>query len=66
LKKAVYFLISGDYELGFLLNRTKIKQVREVASHSPIMPPKSTYFYPKVITGLVFNEIGPYEIVRVP
>ncbi|MBW2126869.1 MAG: hypothetical protein JRH08_14600 [Deltaproteobacteria bacterium] len=27
------------------------------------MPRKSTYFYPKVITGLVFNKIDPYETI---
>jgi uncharacterized protein (DUF1015 family) len=30
------------------------------------MPRKSTYFFPKVISGLVFNKIDPHEIVQVP
>jgi uncharacterized protein (DUF1015 family) len=66
LQKAVSLVTSGDYELTFLLNPTRIEQVKEVASNGLIMPRKSTYFYPKVITGLVFNKIDPYEIIQVP
>jgi uncharacterized protein (DUF1015 family) len=66
LQKAVSLVASGDYELTCILNPTRIEQVKEVASNGLIMPRKSTYFYPKVITGLVFNKIDPYEIIRVP
>jgi uncharacterized protein (DUF1015 family) len=66
LEKALSLVTSGDYELTFLLNPTRIEQVKEVASHGLIMPRKSTYFYPKVIAGLVFNKIDPYEIIQVP
>jgi len=57
---------SGSYQMAFLLNPTKIEHVKEVAGNSLIMPRKSTYFYPKVLTGLVFNKIDPYEIIQVP
>jgi uncharacterized protein (DUF1015 family) len=57
---------SGTYEMAFLLNPTKMDQVREVTSNSLVMPRKSTYFYPKVLTGLVFNKIVPNEIIQVP
>lgn len=57
---------SGEYEMTFLLNPTRMDQVREVAKNSLIMPRKSTYFYPKVFTGLVFNKIDPHEIIQVP
>jgi uncharacterized protein (DUF1015 family) len=57
---------SGRYQMAFLLNPTRIGQVKEVAGNRLIMPRKSTYFYPKVITGLVFNKIDPYEIIQVP
>jgi uncharacterized protein (DUF1015 family) len=40
--------------------------VKEVAGKALIMPRKSTYFYPKVMTGLVFNKIDPNEIIQVP
>ena len=57
---------SGSSQMAFLLNPTKIEHVKEVAGNSLIMPRKSTYFYPKVLTGLVFNKIDPYEIIQVP
>ena len=34
---------------------TPVEQVSEVAETGVSMPPKSTYFYPKIPTGLVFN-----------
>lgn len=42
--------------IGFLLNPAKIEQVTAVALCGEKMPPKSTYFYPKVISGLVINK----------
>jgi uncharacterized protein (DUF1015 family) len=46
---------SGRFDAGFFLRATPVEQVREVAAAGESMPPKSTYFYPKVPTGLVFN-----------
>lgn len=66
LRKAVAMVESGSVQMAFLLNPTRIGQVKEVAGNRLIMPRKSTYFYPKVITGLVFNKIDPYEIIQVP
>ena len=34
---------------------TPVAQVRDVAATGEPMPPKSTYFFPKVLTGMVFN-----------
>jgi uncharacterized protein (DUF1015 family) len=42
--------------LGFLLNPAKIEQIIAVALSGEKMPPKSTYFYPKVLSGLVINK----------
>ena len=56
---------SGNYQMAFLLNPTKMEHVKEVTGNALIMPRKSTYFYPKVLTGLVFNKIDPYEIIEV-
>ena len=64
--KTLSLVDSGADQMAFLLNPTKIEQVKEVAGNSLIMPRKSTYFYPKVLTGLVFNKIDPYEIIQVP
>jgi len=46
---------SGRFDAGFFMRATPIEQVREVAASGESMPPKSTYFYPKVPSGLVFN-----------
>jgi len=52
---------SHGFDAGFFINHTRIEQVREVASAGLIMPHKSTYFYPKVISGLVINPLSPNE-----
>ncbi len=46
---------SGRWPLAFLLNPTKVEQVLAVADAGERMPPKSTFFYPKLPTGLVLN-----------
>jgi uncharacterized protein (DUF1015 family) len=56
----------GEASLAFILNPTRIDQVREVASAGLIMPRKSTYFYPKVMTGLILNPIYPEEEIVIP
>ena len=48
----------GDYQVAFLLRPTPVEQVREVAAAGETMPPKSTFFYPKVLSGIVFNPVG--------
>ncbi len=58
-EKAIQEVASGRCDITFILNPTKINQVREVAEHGLIMPRKSTYFYPKVITGQVINRLIP-------
>ncbi len=47
----------GFYDLGFFINPTRIEQVQEVAEAGLIMPHKSTYFYPKVGSGLVIRPL---------
>jgi uncharacterized protein (DUF1015 family) len=48
---------SGRMAAGFVINPTRIEQVRAVARAGLTMPRKSTYFYPKVITGMVINTL---------
>lgn len=43
---------SGEATLAFLLNPTRMDQVRDIAEAGEVMPQKSTYFYPKIIDGL--------------
>lgn len=45
------------YNAVFFLNPTKVEDVERVALSSLRMPPKSTYFYPKVMTGFVINSL---------
>lgn len=66
MKTAVSEVNSGNFQMAFLLNPTKIDHVTEVATNALVMPRKSTYFFPKVLTGLVFNKIDPHEIIQVP
>ena len=55
--KAFQSIDTGTYDVAFILNPTRIEQVREVAHKGLIMPRKSTYFYPKVKSGLVMNTL---------
>jgi uncharacterized protein (DUF1015 family) len=48
----------NQYDVSFILNPTRIEQVRQVAQEGLIMPRKSTYFYPKVITGQAIHKVG--------
>jgi uncharacterized protein (DUF1015 family) len=50
-------LREGRYQLGFFLNPTSLQQVREVSEAGRRMPQKSTDFYPKLLTGLVFMKM---------
>jgi uncharacterized protein (DUF1015 family) len=56
---AMRAISEGEAQMAFILNPTKIEQVLNVAENGLIMPRKSTYFYPKVISGQVFNRLRP-------
>jgi uncharacterized protein (DUF1015 family) len=58
IEEALAKLDAGDYQAAFLLRPTPVDQVREVAAAGETMPPKSTYFFPKLLTGLVFNPLS--------
>jgi uncharacterized protein (DUF1015 family) len=49
---------SGRADSAFLLRPAPVEEVREVAASGETMPPKSTYFFPKVLTGMVFNPLS--------
>ncbi|HEY7152057.1 MAG TPA: DUF1015 domain-containing protein [Solirubrobacterales bacterium] len=57
-EQALRQLEGGDYQAAFLLRPTPVEQVREVAAAGETMPPKSTYFFPKLLTGIAFNPLG--------
>jgi uncharacterized protein (DUF1015 family) len=48
----------GTYQAAFLLRPTPVEQVRAVAAEGETMPPKSTFFFPKVLTGIAFNPLS--------
>jgi uncharacterized protein (DUF1015 family) len=49
--------LDGPYDVAFVLRPTPVDQVREVAAEGETMPPKSTYFFPKLLSGLLFNPL---------
>jgi uncharacterized protein (DUF1015 family) len=55
--QALALIDSGEYDVAFLMAPTPVLQVREVAAAGESMPPKSTYFFPKLLTGLLFNPL---------
>jgi uncharacterized protein (DUF1015 family) len=56
--QALALIDSGEYEIAFVMRPTPVEQVREVAAAGVNMPPKSTYFFPKLLTVLVFNPLA--------
>jgi uncharacterized protein (DUF1015 family) len=56
-RTAVSTVQAGEYDVAFVLNPTRMTQVRRVSEAGLVMPRKSTYFYPKVISGLVLNSL---------
>ncbi|MGH2569078.1 MAG: DUF1015 family protein, partial [Bacteroidota bacterium] len=56
-QRAIEAVRGGSAQLVFLLNPTRIEQVRAVAKAGYTMPQKSTYFYPKLLSGLVINKL---------
>ena len=51
-------ITSGTAQVAFIVNPTKIAQVRAVAKAGQTMPQKSTFFYPKLLSGLVLNKMA--------
>jgi uncharacterized protein (DUF1015 family) len=56
--QALRLIETGEYDAAFFMAPTPIERVREVAAAGESMPPKSTYFFPKVPTGLLFNSLA--------
>ncbi len=54
-------VVRGDYDLAFFLRPAPVQQVRDVAAAGATMPPKSTFFFPKIPTGLLFNPLSDPE-----
>ncbi|HAK60325.1 MAG TPA: DUF1015 domain-containing protein [Nitrospiraceae bacterium] len=55
--EAVNRIDEGTADVAFFMNPTKVDEVKTVAGSGERMPQKATYFYPKLLTGLVMNKI---------
>ena len=56
-RDALAAVADGRADAAFFMRPTPVEQVREVAEAGESMPPKSTFFFPKIPTGLVFNPL---------
>lgn len=56
--EAVNEVKNGTFQCSFMLNSTKIHQIKDVALEGEKLPQKSTYFYPMLITGLLMNKFN--------
>jgi uncharacterized protein (DUF1015 family) len=56
MKVAMEKVDAEEYDLAFFMNATKMDQVRELAEKGIRLPQKATFFYPKLLSGLVINK----------
>jgi uncharacterized protein (DUF1015 family) len=56
--EALSLVESAAYDAAFFMAPPPVEQIQEVAAAGESMPPKSTYFFPKVPTGLLFNPLS--------
>ena len=59
--EAVNRVLSGEHQVGFLVNPTPMWQVEAVGEAGETMPQKSTLFYPRLQSGLVMRDVDPHE-----
>jgi uncharacterized protein (DUF1015 family) len=57
-EQALDLVQRGEYDAAFFMAPTPVERVQAVAGAGESMPPKSTYFFPKVPTGLLFNPLA--------
>jgi uncharacterized protein (DUF1015 family) len=55
--EALALVKAGDYDAALLVRPTPVAEVKDIAAAGENMPPKSTYFFPKLLTGLLFNRL---------
>jgi len=60
IEEAMEMVDEGKAEAAFLLNPIKVSQLRDIAMAGERMPPKTTYFYPKVLSGLLVNKLEKF------
>jgi uncharacterized protein (DUF1015 family) len=57
-EQALGLVERGDFDAAFFMAPIPVARVQAVADAGESMPPKSTYFFPKVPTGLLFNSLA--------
>ena len=57
-EEALELVRAGEYDAAFFMRPTPVEQVADVAAAGENMPPKSTFFYPKLLTGLLLNPLA--------
>jgi uncharacterized protein (DUF1015 family) len=55
--EALAMVDGGKFDVAFIQRPVPVEQVKAVAETDANMPPKSTYFFPKVMTGFAFNPV---------
>ncbi len=56
--EAISAVRSGDFCCSFIINPTKVSEIKEVSLAGEKMPQKSTYFWPKLVTGIVMHKFS--------
>jgi len=54
---ALAMVDEGDYDVAFIQRGVPVEQVKDICNTDAVMPPKSTFFFPKVMTGYAFNSV---------
>jgi uncharacterized protein (DUF1015 family) len=54
---ALRMVDEGDYDVAFIQRPVPVEQVKDICNTDTVMPPKSTFFFPKVMTGYAFNPV---------
>ena len=54
---ALAMVDEGDYDVAFIQRGVPVEQVKDICNTDAVMPPKSTFFFPKVMTGYAFNPV---------
>jgi uncharacterized protein (DUF1015 family) len=57
-REAVRRVREGQAGVAYLVRPPRIEQIFAAAARGEVMPPKTTYFYPKLLSGLLFHPLG--------
>ena len=63
IEQATEAVNERDHRAAFIINPTSLDEILKITEGGRLMPRKSTYFYPKVSSGLVFNMVDPMESI---